>query len=88
VVFDVVRRLVERRLPELVVACIAEHQEMPHAATALRCLPRRCTDAGFPAYLGHTGPKLVTERAVVWLVIEQRYGHKMTMPGLTSFSHA
>jgi hypothetical protein len=30
----------------------------------------------------------MTERAVLRLVIEQRYRHKMIMPGLTSFSRA
>lgn len=87
-VLDVVRRLVERRLPELVVAGVAEHQEVPHAPATLGCLPRRCADAGFPANLSHTGPQLMSERAVLRLVIEQRYRHKMIMPGLASFSHA
>jgi hypothetical protein len=31
VVLDVMRRLVEGRLPELVMAGITEHQEVPHA---------------------------------------------------------
>jgi hypothetical protein len=88
VMLDVVQRLVERRLPELVMAGITEHQEVSHAPATLGCLPRRCTDAGFPADLGHAGPQLMAKRAVLLLVIEQRYRHKMIMPRLTSFSRA
>lgn len=49
VVLDVVRRLVERRLSELVMAGVTEHQDVSHAPATFGCLPRRDTDAGFPA---------------------------------------
>ena len=80
VVLNVVRRLVERRLPELVTAGVAEDQEVPNAPAMLSCFPCRPADAGFPPDLWHAGPQLVTERAVLRLVIEQRYRHKMICP--------
>jgi hypothetical protein len=35
VVLDVMRRLVERRLSELVMARVTEHHQVPHAPAAL-----------------------------------------------------
>jgi hypothetical protein len=87
-VLDVVRRLVEGHLQELVVARVARHPEVPHAPAARVCFLRRCTDAGFPPDLRHAGPQLMTERAVLRLVIEQRYRHKMIMPTPSIFSRA
>jgi hypothetical protein len=85
---DVMRWLVEHRLPELVMAGITEHQKVPQAPATFGCLPRRGTDAGFPADLSLARPELMAERAVLRLIIEQRYRHKMIMPSLASFSHA
>lgn len=78
-VLDVVRRLIEGHLPELVVARATRHPQVPHAPAAGVCF-LRCTDAGFPADVRHAGPQLMTERAVLRLVIEQRYRHKLIMP--------
>ena len=36
-VFDVVRRLVERHLPELVVARVTRHPEVSHAPAVFVC---------------------------------------------------
>ena len=70
------RRLVERGLPELIVAGTAGHPDVPHAAAALGSFPGRRTDAGLPADLGPAGPKLMTERATLRLVFENRYWHE------------
>jgi hypothetical protein len=43
-------------------------------------------DTGLPPDLRHAGPELVTERTLLWLVIEHGHGHKMIMPSLTTFS--
>lgn len=59
-----------------------------YAPAALGCLLRRCTDAGLPADMGHARPQQVTRRAVLRLVIEQKYRHKMITPSLTIFSPA
>jgi hypothetical protein len=77
---DVVRRFVERGVPELLVAGLARHPYMPHAAAKLGSLPRRRADTGFPADSGQAGPQLVTERAALWLVFENRHGHGAIMP--------
>jgi hypothetical protein len=73
---DVMRWLVERGLPELVVAGAAGHPDVAHAAAAFGSLPGRRTDAGLPADLGPAGPKLMTERAILRLVFENRYWHE------------
>jgi hypothetical protein len=70
---DVVRRLVERGLPELIMAGAAGHPDMAHAAAAFGSLPGRRADAGLPADLGAAGPQLMTERAKLGLVFENRY---------------
>src|SRR5580700_2399339 len=73
---DVMRRLVERGLPELVVAGAAGHPDVAHATAAFGPLPGRRADAGLPADLGPAGPKLMTERAILGLVFENRYWHE------------
>ena len=73
---DVMRRLVEPRLPELVVTGVTRHPEVPHAPAALGSFTGCRADAGFPPDLRHAGPQLVTERAALRLVIEHGYGHK------------
>src|SRR5208282_1069699 len=73
---DVVRGLVERGLPELIVAGTAGHPDMTHAAAAFGTLPGRRADAGLPAHLGPAGPQLMTERAILRLVFENRYWHE------------
>jgi hypothetical protein len=71
----VVRRLEEHRLPELVVAAVAGDQDVPHSAAAAGGFAGRFTWARFPAHLRLAGPQLVTERAVLGLVLEHRDGH-------------
>jgi hypothetical protein len=71
----VVRRVEEHRLPELVVAAVAGDPDVSHAAPAPGRFPGRCADAGLPAHLRLAGPQLVTERAALWLVPEQRNEH-------------
>jgi hypothetical protein len=46
-----------------------------HAAAAFGSLPGRRADAGLPADLGATGPELMTERAELGPVFENRYRH-------------
>jgi hypothetical protein len=77
---DVVRRLVERRVPELDAAGLAGHQQVPHAPAAFGSLLRRSADAGFPADPGLAGPQRVAERAALRLVLEQGHRHEMIMP--------
>jgi hypothetical protein len=74
-VVDVVRWLVERRLPELIVASVTGHPEMPDALAAFVCFLRRRAEARFPLDLRPAGPQLVTKRATSRLVIEHEYGH-------------
>ena len=73
---DVMRRLVEHRVPELVVAGVTRHpgcpMPRPRSAASRGCR----ADAGFPPYLRYAGPQLVTERAALRLVIEHGYGHE------------
>jgi len=71
----VVRGLVERRLPELVVAGVAGDHHMPHAAAAFCGFPGGCADARFPAHPRLAWPQLMTERAALRFVLEQRSGH-------------
>src|SRR5271166_5121323 len=73
---DVMRRLVERGLPELIVAGSAGHPDVAHAAAAFGSLPGRRADAGLPADLGVAGPQLMTERAILRLVFENNYWHE------------
>jgi hypothetical protein len=73
---DVMRRLVERGLPELVVAGAAGDPDVAHAPAAFGSFPGRRADAGLPAHLGAAGPELMTERAKLGLVFENRYRHE------------
>jgi len=70
VMVDIVRRLVKRRLPELIVTGVTWHPEVPHAAAPFGRLLRHRADAGLPPDLRHTGPQRVTEWAALRLVIE------------------
>src|SRR5579864_4229895 len=76
----VMRRFIERGPPGLVVASVARHPEVPHAAAALAGLPRRRADAGPPPHLPHARPQFMAERAVPRLMFEQGYGHMTIMP--------
>jgi len=71
----VVRGIVERRLPQLIVAGSAGDHRMAHAPAACRGFPGRPADARLPAHLRLTGPQLMTERAAFRLILEQRNGH-------------
>jgi hypothetical protein len=71
----VVRWLEEHRLPELGVAAVAGDQDVPCAAAAAGSFAGRITQARFPAHLRVAGPKSMTERAVLGLVLEHRDGH-------------
>ena len=71
----VMRRLVEHGLPELVVAAIAGDPDMSHTAAAPGRFPGRLADARRPAHLRHAGPQLMSERAALGFVLEQRNGH-------------
>lgn len=55
--------LVERRLPQLIMAGSAGDHRMTHAPAACRGFPGRPADARLPAHLRLTRPELVTERA-------------------------
>ena len=73
---DVVRRLVERGLPELIMAGAAGDPDVAHATASFGPLPGGRADAGLPADLGTAGPKLMSERAGLGLVFENRYRHE------------
>jgi hypothetical protein len=70
----VVWRLEENCLPELVVAAVARDPDVSHAAAAPGRFPGWLAQARCPAHLRPAWPQLVTERAVLWLVLEQRNG--------------
>jgi hypothetical protein len=76
VMAGVVRRLIEDRLPQLVVAAVARHAGMAHAPAAPGSLLCRLTYARLPAHLRLSGPQLMAERAVFWLALEQQDGHR------------
>jgi hypothetical protein len=71
----VVWRLEEHCLPELVVAAVARDPDVSHAAAAPGRFPGWLAEARCPAHLRLAWPQRVTERAVLWLVLEQRNGH-------------
>ena len=73
---DIVRRFVERRLPELVVAGAAGDPDVAHAAASFGPLPGGRADARLPADLGAAGPQLMAERAELGLVFENGYRHE------------
>jgi len=49
---------------------------MTHAAAAFGSLQGCRADTGLPAHLGPAGPQLMTERAILRLVFENRYWHE------------
>ena len=49
---------------------------MTHTAAAFGSLQGCRADAGLPAHLGLAGPQLMTERAILRLVFENRYWHE------------
>jgi hypothetical protein len=71
----VVRRLEEHRLPERVVAAVAMGLVLVHAAAAAGRFPGRFADARRPAHLRLAGPQVMSERAALRLILEQRNGH-------------
>ena len=71
----VVRRRVEYRLLELVLAAVAGDPDVAHADAAPGRFPGRLADARRPAHLRPAGPELVAERAALGFVFEQRNGH-------------
>src|SRR5690349_17742070 len=87
----VVRRLVEHRLPELVVAGVAHDSHVSHAPAALGPLPCWRADTWRPAHLTLARPQPVPERAALRLVLEQGSGHRprsSPAPGGSNRSHA
>jgi len=73
---DIVGRLVEHGLPVLRVARVAQNPEVAHASAVLGGLAGWRADAGHPADpLRHPGRYRVTERAPLWPMFEQSYGH-------------
>ena len=73
---DVVRRLIERGLPELIMAGAAGNPDVAHATASFGPLPGGRADAGLPADLGTSGPQSMAERAELGLVFEYRYRHE------------
>ena len=71
----VVRGLVEGRLPELVVAGVAGDRHVSHAPPTFCGFPGGRADTRLPAHPCLARPQLVTERAALRLVLEQRDGH-------------
>jgi hypothetical protein len=71
----VVRRLEEYCLPELVVAAVAGHADVSHAAAACGGFPGWLANTRRPAHLRLSGPQPVTERAGFRFVLEQGIGH-------------
>ena len=71
----VVRWLEEHCLPELAVTTVARDQDVTHAAAAAGSFAGRFTRARFPAHLRLARPQLVTERAVLRLILEHRDEH-------------
>jgi hypothetical protein len=57
------------------VAAVAGDQDVAHAAAAAGRFAGRFTQARFPAHLRLAGPQLVTEWAVLGLILEHRDGH-------------
>jgi hypothetical protein len=84
---DVVRRLVERRRPQLVMTASAGDQQMTHATALRGCLPCRRADAGLPSHgLRPAQRQEETEGALLRSAPEQRGGHKIILPGLAVLS--
>ncbi len=74
------RRLVEHRAPEPVVAGVAGDSHVSHAPAALGGLTCWRADAWSPAHLTVTRPERMAERAALRLVLEHGDGHRMIMP--------
>jgi hypothetical protein len=72
----VVRWLEEHGLPELGVAVVTGDQDVTHTAAAAGSFGGRFTQARLPAHLRLAGPQLVTEWAVLGLVLEHGDGHR------------
>lgn len=70
------RRLIEHRPPELVIAGITGDSHVSHTPATHGSLARWRADAGHPAHLTLTRPELMTERAALGLVLEQGNGHR------------
>jgi Flp pilus assembly protein TadD len=77
---DVVRRFVERRVPELGMARLAGDPQMPHAPAALGSFLRRRADTGLPADSRPARPQRVAERAALRFVLEQGHRHETILP--------
>jgi len=54
---------------------VASDHHVPHAPAAPGGFPGRCADARLPAHPRLTRPQIVTKRAELRLILEQRYGH-------------
>jgi hypothetical protein len=72
---DVVRRLVEGGLEELLVAGTARQPYVTHAAAPFGSFAGGGADTRLPAHLRHARPQWVTKRATFWLIFENRYWH-------------
>ena len=84
---DVVRRLIERRSPQLVMAVSAGDHEMAHAPALRGCFPCWHADAGLPPDgLRPAQRQGMTERTLRGSVLEQRGGHKIILPSLAALS--
>jgi hypothetical protein len=57
------------------MAAVAGDADVSHSAAAVGGFPGRLADARLPAHLRLAGPQLVTERAALWLILEQGSGH-------------
>ena len=57
------------------MTAVAGDPDVSHAAAEVGSLLGRAADARHPAHLRLAGPQLVTERAALWLVLEQRNEH-------------
>ena len=84
---DVVRRLVEHRRPQLVMAGSAGDQQMTHAPALRDCLPCWRADAGLPSNgLRPAQRQGVAEGALLRSVLEQGGGHKIIVSDLAALS--
>jgi hypothetical protein len=84
---DVVRRLVERRNPQLVMAASAGDQKMTHAPALRGCFLCWRADAGLPSNgLRSAQRQGVAEGALLGSVLEQGGGHKIILPSLAVLS--
>jgi hypothetical protein len=83
----VVRRLVERRNPQLVMAASVGDQEMTHTPALRGCFPCWRADAGLPSNgLRPARRQGVADGAMLRSALEQRGGHKIILPSLAVVS--